>query len=242
MKRPWLLTLISANLIALLVLVFVYPQFMVSPGPLIPAHKDLNTDCFACHAPLRGVAPARCVSCHVLSDIGVRTTQGEPLGKSAVKTSFHQDLITQDCIACHTDHAGPRLTQHSRKPFSHSLLRAAVLDQCANCHEAPRDTMHAGLDTNCGQCHRQQAWKPATFDHEKWFALVGDHAAPCATCHAKADFSQYTCYGCHEHTPRNIQAEHAEEGIRDFQDCVRCHRSADDDGGHGESGDGHDDD
>jgi len=36
----------------------------------------------------------------------------------------------------------------------------------------------------------------------------------------------YTCYGCHEHTPAKIRAEHEEEGIRDFSDCVQCHRSA----------------
>ena len=231
MKRLGLV-LISANLIALLVLVFVFPQFMVSPGSLIPAHQDLNSDCFSCHAPLRGVEAARCVSCHALSDIGVRTTQGKAQGKGAMKIPFHQDLISQDCAACHTDHAGPRLTHHSRKPFSHSLLRPAIRDRCAACHEAPRNELHSGLARNCGECHSQEAWKPATFDHEKLFALVGEHAAPCATCHVNANLSQYTCYGCHEHTPRKIQAEHAEEGIRDFQDCVRCHRSANDDAEH----------
>ena len=236
MKRPWLLTLISANLIALIVLVFVYPQFMVGPGPLIPEHQKLNSDCFACHAPLRGLAPARCVSCHALPDIGVRTTRGEPLGKSATKTSFHQDLITQNCVACHTDHAGPKLTQLRRKSFSHSLLRTATRDKCATCHEAPRNELHSGLAKSCGDCHSQEAWKPANFDHEKLFALVGDHVAPCTTCHVDANFSRYTCYGCHEHTPSRIRAEHAEEGIRNIENCVRCHRSANDES---EGGDSH---
>ena len=234
MKRPGLLTLISANLIALIVLAFVYPQFMVGPGPLIPAHQKLNADCFACHAPLRGVAPERCVSCHALTDIGVRTTRGESLGKSAAKASFHQDLITQNCVACHTDHSGPRLTQRSRKSFSHSLLRAAVRSECSTCHEAPRNELHSGLVRSCGECHSPDAWKPATFDHEKLFALVGEHAAPCTTCHVDANFRRYTCYGCHEHTPSNIRAEHAEEGIRNIENCVRCHRSAN---GESEGGD-----
>ena len=35
---------------------------------------------------------------------------------------------------------------------------------------------------------------------------------------------QPPCYGCHEHTPANIRAEHEEEGIRDFENCVECHR------------------
>lgn len=41
------------------------------------------------------------------------------------------------------------------------------------------------------------------------------------------DYSRYTCYGCHEHTPDNIRREHIEEGIRDFDNCVECHRNAD---------------
>jgi hypothetical protein len=41
------------------------------------------------------------------------------------------------------------------------------------------------------------------------------------------DYSRYTCYGCHEHSPEKIRREHIEEGIRDFKNCVECHRSAD---------------
>jgi hypothetical protein len=44
------------------------------------------------------------------------------------------------------------------------------------------------------------------------------------TCHKAQDYRAYTCYGCHEHTPANIRAEHQKEGIRDFENCVDCHR------------------
>jgi hypothetical protein len=47
--------LLAANLIVLAVLAFVYPHLMVGPGKLIPGHRQLDADCFACHAPLRGV-------------------------------------------------------------------------------------------------------------------------------------------------------------------------------------------
>jgi hypothetical protein len=43
------------------------------------------------------------------------------------------------------------------------------------------------------------------------------------------DFNQYTCYGCHEHSRSNIRGEHREEGIYDYENCVECHRSADED-------------
>mgnify|MGYP003381731295 CR=1 FL=1 len=66
--------------------------------------------------------------------------------------------------------------------------------------------------------------------------LDGDHNATCVTCHTTPDFKRYTCYGCHEHTPANIRSEHEEEGIRNFENCVECHRSADDEGGGGGEG------
>jgi hypothetical protein len=82
------------------------------------------------------------------------------------------------------------------------------------------------LTGGCAQCHQTQAWKPATFDHDKHFLLDENHNVSCVTCHAANDYSKYTCYGCHEHTPENVLREHREEGIRNLDNCVRCHRSA----------------
>ncbi len=237
MKRGWLLALITLNLAGLVALVFVYPHLMVSPGAVVPAHAEINTDCFACHAPLRGAAADRCIKCHALADIGVRTTKGAPVERKAVKASFHQQLIEQDCMACHSDHPGPRLTERSGKRFSHQLLRADVRERCEACHKPPADSLHRQVTGNCAQCHRQDGWKPATFAHDKLFLLDSDHNASCVTCHAGSDYKRYTCYGCHEHQPDKIRRKHEKEGIRDFENCVKCHRSADEkegrEGGHG---------
>ncbi len=225
MKR-WLLALIAANLLVVVALTFAYPHLMVSPGPLVRGHAELATDCFACHAPLRGASSKRCVACHALPDIGLRTTQGAPLAQRTVKTAFHQELIEQDCMACHSDHQGPLQTQRSRKPFSHALLRAPVRELCDSCHKAPTDSLHRQITGNCKQCHSQERWKPASFDHDKLFVLDRDHDTTCVTCHSNNDFSRFTCYGCHEHSPDKVRREHLEEGIRDFANCVECHRSA----------------
>ena len=237
MKRGWLLALITLNLAGLVALVFVYPHLMVSPGAVVPAHAEINTDCFACHAPLRGAAADRCIKCHALADIGVRTTKGAPVERKAVKASFHQQLIEQDCMACHSDHTGPRLTERGGKRFSHQLLRADVRERCEACHKPPADSLHRQVTGNCAQCHRQDGWKPATFAHDKLFLLDSDHNASCVTCHAGSDYKRYTCYGCHEHQPDKIRRKHEKEGIRDFENCVKCHRSADEkegrEGGHG---------
>jgi hypothetical protein len=77
MKRS-LLILVSLVLAAIVALSIIKPHQMVSPGNLMPAHASLESDCFACHAPWRGAAPDRCLSCHTLADIGVRTTKGIP--------------------------------------------------------------------------------------------------------------------------------------------------------------------
>lgn len=269
-KHPVLVVVIALNLAVLVVLAFAYPHLMVSPGALVKGHAELATDCFACHAPWRGASSPRCVDCHALADVGVRTTRGVPLGSGIVKASFHQQLIEQDCTACHSDHQGPRLTKRSRKPFSHGLLKVDVRDRCASCHAPPKDNVHRDVKVECSQCHRRDAWtpahfehgllagavlercegchnpptdrlhrqirgsckschetkgwKPATFDHDRYFVLDRDHRASCETCHPNSDFSRYTCYGCHEHSQAKVRAEHLEEGIRDFEDCVRCHR------------------
>lgn len=223
-KRPVLWIVVALNLVVLVALAFVYPHLMVSPGPLVKGHEKLATDCFACHAAWRGASAQRCIECHAVAEVGLKTTQGVPIPTRTVKISFHQELIEQDCMACHSDHQGPRLTKRSRKPFSHALLKASVKGQCSSCHAAPKDTMHRTVKEECSQCHGDRAWKPATFDHDRHFVLDRDHQATCDTCHKNNDYGRYTCYGCHEHSEAKVRAEHLEEGIRDFQDCVECHR------------------
>ncbi|WP_341970959.1 class III cytochrome C family protein [Roseateles sp. PN1] len=226
-------------------LAFVYPHLMLGPGPLVPAHAELSTDCFACHAPLLGVSADRCMACHALADIGLRTSKGVAIkavsvaaaanvsasasapSSGRIKLAFHQELAVQNCVACHSDHAGPKLVQLSHKPFSHDMLRPQTQERCESCHQAPGDPLHRQGEGSCSQCHRSQGWKPATFDHDKLFRLDADHNASCKTCHSNGDYRRYTCFGCHEHTPANTRAEHEEEGIQDLDNCVRCHRSAD---------------
>ena len=129
--RRWLLVVIGVNLVALAALVFIYPHLMVAPGPLVTEHSALTSDCFACHTPLRGVASARCAACHVAADIGVRTTKGVVLAPAAGKVRFHQALVEQNCMACHTDHKGPKFAPALGKGFSHLLLRSDLRDDAA---------------------------------------------------------------------------------------------------------------
>jgi hypothetical protein len=211
---------------------------MVGPGKLIPGHKQLETDCFACHASLSGASSERCVSCHKPDQIGRLTSAGLPIAKPLTSTPFHQKLIRQDCVACHSDHAGVKRFRVQGR-FNHALLLKETREQCQGCHKSPADALHKQISGNCSQCHTQERWVPATFDHDKYFLLDRDHDTRCVTCHVRNDYSTYTCYGCHEHSLSSIRRKHIEEGIRNFDNCVKCHRSADEHdirGGEGEGG------
>lgn len=229
--------ILAFNLIVLTILVFVYPHLMVGPGKLIPGHKQLNTDCFACHAAFLGADSRRCVVCHKPDEIGRLTSTGLAITKPLTAVPFHQKLINQDCVACHSDHAGvKRYRLHGY--FNHALLQKASAEQCQDCHKSPTDALHRQITGNCGQCHTLDKWVPATFDHNEYFELDRDHNTRCVTCHALNDYSRYTCYGCHEHTQENIRRKHLKEGIREFANCVECHRNADEDDIRGKNGRG----
>lgn len=242
MTRRWALWLIAANLCALTWLVLAWPQLMVAPGPLMADHARISSNCFACHAPFAGASPARCATCHKVADIGIRTTRGVPLRQGGGGRAFHQSLTRADCIACHTDHSRPHLISSDPQRFDHSLLQAKLRTSCASCHRAPRTQVHRMASKSCAACHGTKAWKPVTFDHTRFFALTGPHKTRCTTCHTSTSFERYTCYGCHEHQPAKTRADHAREGIRNIENCARCHRSEDEGEAHNESGEGSDDD
>lgn len=238
MTHRWGLWLIIVGLCGVIAFAFARPHLMVAPGPLIPAHNSIANNCFACHSPFMGASADRCSSCHKIADIGIRNSKGIELPKVRDAIRFHQSLIEPDCMACHTDHAGPLLVKSSRPKFKHSLLKPNVRTQCVQCHRAPETPIHANANRDCAACHNQSGWKPSTFNHNRFFALSGPHNATCITCHKGGDYKLYTCFGCHEHQPEQIRAEHAEEGIRNIQNCVRCHRNGSGEGSEdGEDGD-----
>jgi hypothetical protein len=229
----FLLWAIGALLFGIIAFAFFRPDVMVAPGPVKPAHAAIANDCFACHAPFRSASAARCIACHKVPDIGRLTTKGAPVRHTVEMPVFHQALTEPNCMACHSDHAEPRLTRRAEKPFVHALLKPAIRSQCSGCHTPPDTPLHRQNRANCSTCHNDRAWKPASFDHARYFVLDRNHAAACTTCHVGPTYETYTCYGCHEHQPAQLRARHAEEGIGNIENCVRCHRSANAEGGEG---------
>lgn len=221
-RALWIAVLLF--LVGTLALVVLLPAPFVGAGKMTKGHESLDADCFACHLPFRGSVAEKCTQCHAVEKIGRFTTRGEIL--SGERPAFHQQLVENNCTACHAGHISVGQAR-SPKKFSHDLLQPGVRNDCGVCHTKPADSLHRQLDGSCQQCHVTKAWRPATFDHSRYFLLDRDHDARCTTCHVNSQYSRYTCYGCHEHSPAGIRAEHEEEGVRDFDNCVECHRSAD---------------
>lgn len=233
MKRPVLLVVIVVNLALLVGLAFIYPHLMVSPGPLVKGHAELATDCFACHTAWRGASSERCITCHAVAEIGLMTTQGLPIAGGTLKGSFHQELIVGDCMACHSDHQGPKLTQRSRKPFSHGLLKPTVRETCATCHVAPKDTVHRALKVECSKCHESMAWRPAHFDHA---LLAPAELGRCESCHSAPTDRlhrqiQGGCVSCHQSAAwKPATFDHDKHFVLDRDhsaSCDTCHRNHD---------------
>ena len=220
--------LVSVNLAVLILLAIFYPQQMVSPGNPIKAHAELATDCFACHSPFIGSPAEKCIACHKVDEVGKVTTKGLPIEKEKKNVAFHQKLIEEDCVACHSDHKGVKAFRPISH-FSHNLLETTLRKQCDSCHDNPVDDLHEKVKGDCGSCHTLDAWIPATFEHDKYFSFDKDHETECETCHINNDYADYTCYGCHEHSRSDIREEHVEEGILDYEKCTECHRSGDED-------------
>ena len=99
---------------------------------------------------------------------------------------------------------------------------AADPHSCAACHEDPlvhRDRF--GL--SCARCHSSLAWTPAYLTRHTFFLdHGGEGMVPCTTCHAENYYTN-SCYGCHDHTPEQMQEAHLAENISEYTDCVKCH-------------------
>lgn len=200
--------------------------------------------CRDCHGPdTYRFEPERCASCH-------REYQHAFVVQHVARWG-------EDCLACHDgqDRFSPGTFDHGRLRFP--LTGAHEKADCAACHtrvralagfsDAPaacvgchrKDDEHQGtFGDDCGACHLTATWKGARFDHRFPLDHGGLGRIACKTCHEDPkNYKTYTCYGCHEHSPARVRAEHAEEGIRQLDDCARCHPTGREEEGEGEEDD-----
>ncbi len=186
--------------------------------PLVGEH--VTVVCSDCHQDgIYAGTPTECVACHAQDDA-------------------HDGQFGNDCEACHTpvDWADA-VFDHSLSAFPLTGAHVSVACEqchvdgifegtpqtCVSCHQDP--DYHLGLfGDDCAACHTTTAWSPATYNQMHTFPINHGESgnSACAVCHPQS-LSAYTCYNCHEHDPADIEREHREEGITDFNNCVECH-------------------
>jgi hypothetical protein len=225
MKRSIFLLVIISGVILILFACY-FPNLAISPGKLSSGHEELVKSCTNCHSYFGGVQSSKCVVCHKIDKIGLVKTNGTAIvNLKNVENSFHKYLLTKDCFACHQEHKYLKFARSIRR-FDHILFTINVRNNCILCHKKPVDELHKEINDNCLTCHKLNKWKPATFEHNKYFVLDKDHNTSCTTCHPQNNFKAYTCYGCHEHTYEKMIEEHREESVKYLTKCVSCHKSA----------------
>ena len=168
-----------------------------------------------------------CDTCHRQMDLGYMTAHVISFGSACLNCHDGVDSLVTDfthnrfefklvgehdgleCVKCHVDARG--LTDFQ-----------TLMQDCYACHR--NDDPHDGrYGSNCADCHTENGWKPAKFDHNlSVFILEGEHAeVACESCHRDGVFvgTPSDCYSCHKQDD-----EH--EG-RFGTDCSACHNTSD---------------
>ena len=184
------------------------------PRPNQEKHKSYKDECVKCHSTSNWQFDHEyvtisnynnCGSCHIKPN-----------------TKAHS-AFDQDCSKCHTA---------NNWKFQHSELNTEMINQCSVCHQRPNNSLHSFSTAECGSCHSTTKWQGATFDHQEYFVFDQNHPALCSNCHTSSEiYKIWNCYGCHEHTKDRIRNKHIEEGISNYDNCIKCHRTGSEHGG-----------
>ncbi len=206
--------------------------------PFTGAHVPIANDCALCHVGGNYTnTPNTCAGCHTPDYNSTTNPNHVALG------------ISNDCEMCHTtspDWEPAQYPNHSSVwPFTGA--HASIQNDCAACHNGNYNNTpntcagchltdynqttnpnHAQnqFPTTCEDCHSQNGWVPATFDHNTIYPFTGAHIAianDCAACHnGNYTNTPNTCAGCH--TPdynSSTNPNHSALGLP--MDCEMCH-------------------
>ena len=210
-------------------------------SPLAGGHKPVA--CVSCHADnsFTPVDPS-CITCHAAD-----------FGQEKVPMHRQLDESTQDCLLCHQISAWKdSVFNHSSTDFP--LFGAHTETVCLACHTPPSEgeplqfgplatdcigchaddfedadePNHVLLDfpKDCLQCHNQNDWEPAVFDHSQFdFALNGAHQqVACSSCHVDGvyDGTPTDCISCHADEYQGVtEPVHVEASFS--AQCLECH-------------------
>lgn len=203
------------------------------------AHAMIANQCATCHQGEYNNTPSTCVGCH----------QAE--FNQTTNPSHSALQFTTECTTCHNESAwSPAGMPNHAEYYALNGAHAAIANECAlchngnyantpstcvGCHQAEFDQTtnppHAasGFNTECSGCHNENAWVPATFDHDaQYFPIYsGEHQGvwdQCTDCHTQpGNFSVFTCTTCH--VPGETNEDHQGVNGYAYQSplCLACH-------------------
>lgn len=201
--------------------------------PLTGAHQ--NADCNSCHESGYTGTTTVCYDCHQ-SDFELSANPD------------HQALsLPTDCESCHTTNPGwepasfPIHNQFYELIGAHAVISENCNDchngnynntpnTCFGCHESEynnvNDPPHQLLNfsQDCLECHNQNNWTPANFNHN-FYPLSGNHSGlNCNECHSQPSYQQQ-CISCH------LEDFLDHHDLGDPEDCWNCHITSDWDAG-----------
>lgn len=177
----------------------------VSPGPLAAAHVFLETQCPACHVPLKSVPATQCIVCHA-SDTALLQRQA---------TAFHASVGA--CVDCHREHEGAAALSGRMDHAALARIGLGQLDAMADDSEAKQ--RHHVLVAWIGMRSGVSSANPHLSSMES--------TLECSTCHASKDRHQgqfgSDCAQCHAVTQWTLpEFRHPPPSSRD---CAQCHQA-----------------
>ena len=185
--------------------------------------KHAEAKCASCHANEQYQdAPQTCVGCHRKDD------------------KQHNGRLGDRCESCHVASSWRDVGAFSHERDAHFALRGKHRTaKCESCHKSPAgltktptacngchqsDDKHNGtLGAACGDCHTEQSWREAKFNHDlARFRLLGKHRdVECKSCHrdpASFKDAPQECVACH----RKDDTHKGRYGER----CETCHTAS----------------
>lgn len=179
-------------------------EFDHSSTQFLLDNKHADVACASCHINSEfAEITVECAGCHALDDVHLGINGREcndcHTSKSWDTTTFDHDIDTD--FKLKGQHADTKCESCHIKP----AFEVELSSECESCHQ--KADIHLGAYGNkCSDCHTENRWQNARFDHKKTlFSLRGEHA-------------QIDCEQCHQVW---------RDRISDNTLCIDCHRKDD---------------
>jgi hypothetical protein len=179
-------------------------------------------NCEACHRQDRFIQSSLdCITCHA--------------AENPAYMQEHRLAYGDGCLQCHDGRGRMQFFDHNQ---IYPLTGGHAAPECADCHLEHRYTdtpvecaachadpeIHLGVfGEDCARCHTINSWQNAKLVEHTFRLDHGENGRlECETCHIQT-YTDYTCYGCHDHQAAEIEQFHKGQEITTLEPCGECH-------------------